>query len=95
MLLQDKVVIITGASKGLGVAVKIIDGDTSGDFYPGADHREGRARPIVGLEILRRLGALAPAELEKMAAFGPRFQKNWRGFSVGRFEPVFKLIFEK
>jgi L-asparaginase II len=82
-------------SKALGVAIKIIDGDTGGDFYQGADHLEGRARPIVGLEILRQLGALAPAELEKLAAFGPRFQKNWRGFSVGRFEPVFKLNFEK
>ena len=82
-------------SKALGVAVKIIDGDTGGDFLQGADHLEGRARPIVGLEILRQLGALVPAELEKLAAFGPRFQKNWRGFSVGRFEPVFKLIFEK
>ncbi len=82
-------------SKALGVAVKIADGDTGGEFYQGADHLEGRARPIVGLEILRQLGALAPTELEKMAAFGPRFQKNWRGFSVGRFEPVFSLVFNK
>lgn len=82
-------------SKALGVAVKIMDGDSGGDFLQGADHLEGRARPIVGLEILRQLGALVPAELETMADFGPRFQKNWRGFSVGRFEPVFKLVFQK
>jgi L-asparaginase II len=66
-------------SPGIGIAIKISDGDS-----------KGRARPAVALEILRRLGALAPAELESLAEFGPRFPvKNWRKITVGEARPCF------
>lgn len=77
----------------LGIAIKILDGDTGGAFRPCADTNEGRARPIAALETLRQLGALSPEQRESLAAYGARPQANWRGIEVGRFEPVFKLIF--
>jgi L-asparaginase II len=80
-------------SKALGIAVKVLDGDTGGSFRPGADTNEGRARPIAGLETLRQLGALSPEQMKSMAGFGARLQTNWRGIDVGRSEPVFNLTF--
>jgi L-asparaginase II len=78
-------------SHALGITIKIMDGDTGGSFRPGADTNEGRARPIVALEVLRQLGALSPGQLEKMAGFYSRPQTNWRGIEVGRFDPLFEL----
>jgi L-asparaginase II len=76
----------------LGIAIKIMDGDTGGSFRPGADTIEGRARPIVALEVLRQLGAVNPGQLQNMAAFYSRPQTNWRGIEVGRFDPLFELV---
>ena len=78
-------------SRALGIAIKIMDGDMGGSFRPGADTNEGRARPIIALEILRQLGAFSPAQLGNMAAFYSRPQSNWRGIEVGRFDPLFEL----
>jgi L-asparaginase II len=79
-------------SRALGIAIKIMDGDTGGSFRPGADTIEGRARPIVALEVLRQLGAVNPGQLQNMAAFYSRPQTNWRGIEVGRFDPLFELV---
>jgi L-asparaginase II len=56
---------------GLAVALKIEDGD---DFL---------SRPVVAIELLRRLGALAPDDLP---ALSPMPIKNRRGDTVGRIQ---------
>lgn len=76
----------------LGIAIKIMDGDIGGNFRREANTFEGRARPIVALEVLRQLGALNKEQLQKMASFDARPQYNWRKLEVGRFEPAFSLV---
>lgn len=80
------------SSPALGIAIKIMDGDTGGNFRLKADTYEGRVRPIVAVEVLRQLGALDEKQLEEMASFDARPQYNWRKLEVGRFEPAFKLV---
>jgi L-asparaginase II len=73
--------VIEPGSPGLGIAIKISDGDL-----------QGRARPAVSLEILRQLGAITPDELHALSAFGPKLSiKNWRGLMVGEAYPTFSL----
>lgn len=68
-------------SPGIGIAIKISDGDSS-----------GRARHGVSLEILRLLGALSDAEQDQMADFGPRKTlRNFRKLEVGESRPNFTL----
>lgn len=68
-------------SPGIGIALKISDGDT-----------RGRARPAVSLEILWQLGVITPQELASLGEFGPRFPiTNWRKVIVGEARPCFKL----
>ncbi len=68
-------------SPAIGIALKISDGDA-----------RGWVSHAVALEILRQLGALSPAQLEKLTEFGPQRKiTNWRGLDVGRGEPVFNL----
>ena len=56
-------------SPGMGIAFKVTDGDAS---RMSMDLRAAtRVRPAVTLEILRQLGVLTAAQLEKLAAFGP------------------------
>jgi L-asparaginase II len=68
-------------SPALGITFKIADGDSG-----------GRARPLVGTEVLRQLGALDEIALKKLAAFDARPQYNWRKVPVGRLETAFKLV---
>ena len=71
--------VIKSGSPGIGIALKISDGD-----------RRGIVRPAVTLEILRRLGAITPSELEELAEFGPRLPvTNWREIIVGEAYPIF------
>jgi len=58
---------------GLGIALKIADGD------------DLRARPVVAVEILRRLGILTDADLTDVS---PMPVRNRRSDIVGRVEPV-------
>jgi L-asparaginase II len=68
-------------SPALGIAFKISDGDP-----------KGRARPAVSLEVLRQLGGLSTAEMEKLADLGPTFPVlNWRKIVVGEARPCFTL----
>jgi len=62
---------------GLGIALKIEDGD---------DHL---SRPVVAVEILRRLGILSAADLPELS---PMPIKTRRGDVVGSISPVFKVM---
>ncbi len=66
---------------GIGIALKISDGDA-----------RGRARPAVTLEILRQLGVINLEDIESLADFGPNFPiTNWRNIVVGEGRPCFQL----
>lgn len=67
-------------SPALGITYKIADGDPS-----------GRARPVVGVEILRQLGALDDSQVKALAEFYTRPIRNWREIEVGVIRPVFQL----
>jgi L-asparaginase II len=68
----------------VGIAFKIADGDVG-----------GRARPMVGLEILRQLGAVSKHELDELAQFASHPLYNWRQLQVGEIRPAFKLVMGK
>lgn len=65
---------------GVGVCYKISDGDSN-----------GRARPVVALEILRQLGVLTSDQSDALAEFDRRKIKNWRKLDVGEIRACFKL----
>jgi L-asparaginase II len=68
----------------VGIAFKIADGDAA-----------GRARSLVGLEVLRQLGAISKHEvdeLDELAQFAPRPLYNWRRMQVGEIRPAFTLV---
>lgn len=73
--------VLAPGSPAVGIALKIADGDA-----------RGKIRSAVTLEVLRQLGALTQAELDALAAFGPRFPLfNWREILVGEGYPTFEL----
>jgi L-asparaginase II len=67
-------------SPALGIALKVSDGD-------GGD----RAKVTAVTEVLRQLGALSEAQIEKLAAFDTRPLYNWRQIEVGEVRPAFVL----
>ncbi len=67
-------------SPAMGIAIKISDGDAT-----------GRARSLVAVEVLRRLGALSDAQIVELAKFTSRPVLNWRKFTVGEMRPCFEL----
>jgi len=68
-------------SPGIGIAYKVADGDLN-----------GRARPVIGVEILRSLNLLSNTQVqEQFAALAARPVTNWRGLEVGQMRPVFHL----
>ena len=69
-------------SPGVGIAIKIADGDTL-----------GRGRTTVSLKILSALGVLSSGELSQLQAFGFGAVpiKNWRNLEVGEMRPAFDL----
>ncbi len=74
--------VLGAGSRGLGITVKASDGDL-GD----------RATELITLEILRQLGVLTPAELEKLAVYDRRPVRNWRKLEVGEIRTCFTLQF--
>jgi L-asparaginase II len=62
--------------KGLGVALKIEDGD------------DKRCRPVVGIELMRRLGIIGP---EDLAPYSPLDIKTRKGQVVGMVECIADL----
>jgi L-asparaginase II len=71
---------VHSGSPAMGIAYKVIDGDP-----------EGRARAVIGISILRQLGALNDDQLEMLKNFGPRPIYNWCKLEVGEIRPVFDL----
>ncbi len=72
--------VVAPASPGIGIAVKVADGDYA-----------GRARPVIVLEILKRLGAVTAEELDSLKNFGPlKPLQNWRKLTVGEMRPAFE-----
>ncbi len=72
-------------SPGIGIAIKISDGDVT-----------GRARPLVALEILTKLGVLTTTEAESLADLGPKISLiNWRKILVGAARPLFEINLQK
>ncbi len=69
-------------SPALGIVFKIADGDSI-----------MRARPLVGIDILRQLGALDDEQIQALSAFDTRPIHNWRKLNVGELKPVFQLHF--
>jgi L-asparaginase II len=67
-------------SPALGITYKLADGDL-GD----------RARTVVGMTILRQLGALNEEELQELSTFDARPILNWRKIEVGEIRPVFTI----
>ncbi len=68
-------------SPGIGIAIKISDGDNT-----------DRARHGVALAILQAIGALNSTQLEKVAAYGPeKTLQNFRKLKVGVSRPAFTL----
>jgi L-asparaginase II len=65
---------------GLGIAIKISDGDSS-----------GRARESVSLTILQALGVLSQVDLERLEPYGNVPVKNWRKLIVGEVRSAFSL----
>lgn len=72
---------VTGEdAPGLGIAIKISDGDAG-----------GRARSSVSLTLLAALGVLTENELAEMSNFGNIPVKNWRGFLIGEVRPAYEI----
>jgi len=68
-------------SPALGITFKVSDGDLT-----------GRARPIVGIEILRQLGLLTADEISgPLAHLAARPVTNWRSLEVGKMYPACNL----
>ncbi len=65
--------ILKPGSPGLGIAIKIADGDAL-----------GRARAFVSLLLLKALGVLSDQDLEALAFKEKALVKNWRGLEVGK-----------
>jgi L-asparaginase II len=61
---------------GLGIALKIEDGD------------DMRARPVVAVDLLRKLGIMNETDLEDLS---PMLLKNRRGDTVGRVESALAI----
>jgi L-asparaginase II len=82
--------VLSPDSNGVGIAIKIADGDLSIQKADGSTYN--RARPAVALEVLRQLGALSAKELAALEEFGPiKPITNWRKVVVGELRPAFSL----
>jgi len=77
-------------SAGIGIALKISDGDQGGHIrpiFPGISC-DSRARAIVSMAILKRLGALDSSQIVELADFDARPISNWRNLKVGEYRPI-------
>jgi L-asparaginase II len=83
--------VLGAGSPGVGIAVKIADGDISIRKANGESYN--RARPAVVLEILRQMGYIEQKELDALAVdFGPTKPVfNLRRLVTGVARPVFTL----
>jgi L-asparaginase II len=72
--------VLRSGSSGLGIAIKIADGDA-----------QGRARAFISLLLLKALGVLSDQGLEGLAFKEKALVKNWRGLEVGKLQPAFQI----
>lgn len=72
--------VIFDGSLGLGIAIKISDGD-----------HKGRARTAVGLTILESLGVLNKTEAGRLEPYSTVAVRNWRDKVVGEIRTVFSV----
>ena len=70
--------VLSPSSPGIGIAIKIADGDLV-----------GRARSVVTIELLRRLGVFSAEQVEELSGFAARPVENWRSIRVGDLRPCF------
>lgn len=66
--------------KGLAIALKIEDGD------------DGRARPVVAIELLRQVGIMTAEAEESLKEFSPIILKNRRETIVGEVVSDFRIL---
>ncbi len=71
---------LPGQEKGIGISIKISDGDNG-----------GRARPVIAMKLFRELGLVDDAFYASMAGYDRRPIYNWRHFEVGELRPCFEL----
>ena len=74
-------ILAVDGKEGIGIAIKISDGDLS-----------GRARSVAAIEIMKQLGVLSSSDLEKLKFYGPRKEvRNWRKLIAGEVTPILNL----
>ncbi|HSV85653.1 MAG TPA: asparaginase [Levilinea sp.] len=71
---------VYAGSPGIGITLKIADGDHS-----------GRARPVAAIEMLRQLGVFSDEQAKAVPRYSNRVVSNWRKLDVGELRPVFTL----
>ena len=82
--------VISADSPGVGIAIKVSDGDAS--HKSDTLESSNRVRPAVTIEILRQLGAISSKQEQALAGFGPvKSIQNHRGIVTGQTRPVFEL----
>jgi len=84
---------VNTSNLGIGIALKISDGDLGGHVrptFPGIS-TDSRARPIAILSILKQLGALTSAQLDRLSGYDVRSICNWQKVPVGEYRTVFQL----
>ncbi|MCC6147109.1 MAG: asparaginase [Anaerolineaceae bacterium] len=74
--------VLEEGSPGIGIALKISDGDLS-----------GRAAPLVAVEVLRQLDVLDGGQIDLLKAFYTHPVLNWRKLEIGEIQPAFNLIY--
>ena len=65
-------------SPGIGMAFKLSDGDPA-----------GRARPVVVMALLEKLGLIDAAAVQKLAQFDRRKLYNFRKIEIGEIRACF------
>lgn len=74
----EGVEVIGVLSKGMGIAIKMADGNTRGLF------------PVI-VETLRQLGVVDDSQVKALAQFSRPQLYNFRNINIGEIVPVFKL----
>lgn len=69
-----------GRPRGLGLALKVVDGDT-----------QGRARPVAVVEALRQLGVLTDGDRQALSQWAAGASRNHRGDLVGEVRPALRM----
>ena len=85
--------VLGAGSHGIGIALKISDGDLGGHVrptFPGLG-TDSRARPLVILSILKQLGALNSNQLEQLPGYDARHISNWQKIPVGEYRTTFHI----